>query len=484
MNEGIGVGQSDFSFRNRNVESVGAQDKGQRQLSMAEQEKLEKEVFMAGRSWRIDETEAERKARAEEEWQQKWVWRQLEIKRLRGESEQLQGESEVRQLEERENKFDERKAKQVLEVVKDWVKYDGGLYSHMTGKALKLEAGVDYKVDAEGYPDMNSYREARDKMVEEWLANPSNEKWLSEAMRFNREHMDKDLWRGKKTVSERKSDGSVEEKERYATPYFYENNWLYYESNFFDEVKGERVQPERERTKYRVYFNVEGSEVISSFEEIINRLSQDEQLQKFGFQIKTAEMPINVERGNYGEVVQLMNQKDKIVLYLGDKGIERALPILRKYAQENRSKFEQQGVLLAQSLTDDVAQEIPGVSVTSETKGKDPNGGSYQTFSEMQTRIIESSLNSLVSSLKKPEGQEWLRINYPMMRDNLVGLPEKTSSKDYVRVILASSGGEDFLQKQLRRIYPLWAKSFGVSENNIAFKRGERKSFFDERKAA
>lgn len=62
--------------------------------------------------------------------------------------------------------------------------------------------------------------------------------------------------------------------------------------------------------------------------------------------------------------MDVMNQRDRIVLYLGDKGIGRALPILQKYAEKHKQKFNKEGVLLSQALTDQNGQEIPGINVT------------------------------------------------------------------------------------------------------------------------
>lgn len=57
------------------------------------------------------------------------------------------------------------------------------------------------------------------------------------------------------------------------TPYLYEDGWLYYETNFFDESKGEFKQPDREKTQYRVYFNVDGGDIMLTFWEVIEELN-------------------------------------------------------------------------------------------------------------------------------------------------------------------------------------------------------------------
>lgn len=381
--------------------------------------------------------------------------------------EQVEGKAE-NQLE-RENLFDQNKARQIVDVAKDWVKYGGNFYDHLTGKNIKLEKGVDYKVNPDGTPDMASYREARQKKIDAWLQEPGNQAWLAAGPQFEQDHKN-ELGYGQETVSVRQPDGTIAQKERYTTPYFYENGWLYYESNYFDKQKGELRQPDRESTKYRVYFNVEGGDILPTYQEVIDQLYNDPDLQKLGFQIKTAD----VSKVSPQEVGQIMNQKDRIVLYLGEKGMEKALPILQKYAEQNRQKFNREGVLLAQPLADSQGQEIPGVTITSETKGRSPDpaqfAGEYKSFSDMQSKVVESSFRSLITALKNPKTLEGMSAKYPTMKESLAKLPPTASQEDYLRGILADPNGEEFLTKNLQAIYPQWAKAFGMKETNIAFK--------------
>lgn len=386
---------------------------------------------------------------------------------LPAQPEHIEGTAE-NQLE-RENFFDQKKAKQIVDVAKDWVKYGGNFYDHLTGKNVKLEKGVDYKVNSDGTPDMASYREARQKKIDAWLQEPGNQSWLAAGPKFEQDHKN-ELGYGQETVSVRQSDGTIAQKERYTTPYFYENGWLYYESNYFDKQKGELRQPDRESTKYRVYFNVEGGDILPTYQEVIDQLNNDPDLQKLGFQIKTAD----VSKVSPQEVGQIMNQKDRIVLYLGEKGMEKALPILQKYAEQNRQKFNREGVLLAQPLADSQGQEIPGVTITSETKGRSPDpaqfAGEYKSFSDMQSKVVESSFRSLITALKNPKTLEGMSAKYPTMKESLAKLPPTASQEDYLRGILADPNGEEFLTKNLQAIYPQWAKAFGMKERNISFK--------------
>lgn len=379
-------------------------------------------------------------------------------------------ESRTENQLERENLFDSDKAKQIVDVAKDWVKYGGNFYDHLTGKNVKLEKGVDYKVNPDGTPDMASYREARQLKIDAWLQEPSNQAWLAAGPKFEQDHK-QELGYGQETVDAKQPDGTIAKKERYTTPYFYENGWLYYESNYFDKQKGELRQPDRESTKYRVYFNVESGDILPTYQEVIDQLNNDPELQKLGFQIKTAD----VSKVSPREVGQIMNQKDRIVLYLGEKGMEKALPILQKYAEQNRQKFNREGVLLAQPLADSQGQEISGITITSETKGRSPDpaqfAGEYKSFSNMQSKVVESSFRSLITALKNPKTFEGMSAKYPTMKENLSKLSATASQEDFVKGILADPNGEEFLTKNLQAIYPQWAKAFGMKERNIAFKK-------------
>ncbi len=382
-----------------------------------------------------------------------------------------QPENKAENPMKQEGLFDDENAKKILEVTKDWTKYDGIFYNHLTGKNVNLQRGVDYKVNPDGTLDMASFHEARQKKIDAWLQNPSNQEWIAAGPKFNQDHK-QELGYGKETVKAKQSDGSFADKERYTTPYFYENGWLYYESNYFDKQTGELKQPERESTKYRVYFNCEGGDVLPTYQGIIEQLSQDPELQKLGFQIKTADL----SKISPQEIGQIMNQKDRIVLYLGEKGMEKALPILQKYAEQNRQKFNKEGVLLAQPLTDSQGQEISGVRVASETKGMSPDPTEsnkiYASFSEMQRNIVESCFRSIIAGLKNPKTLESMATKYPVMKEALSKLPAGGASvKDYMKGILSDPNGEEFLTKNLKAIYPQWSKAFGMSEKNIAFKK-------------
>ena len=383
------------------------------------------------------------------------------------ETETPQEETEI--WAEKENKFDQTKTKKIIDVTKNWLKYGGNFYDNLTGKNIQLEKGVDYEINPDGTPNMESYRKSRQEKIDAWLAEPGNQAWLAAGSQFEQSHKH-ELEYGKQEVSIKEHDGTVIQKEKYTTPYFYENGWLYYETNYFDEQTGENKQLGREHTKYRVYFNLEGNDVLSTYQEIIDQLGQNLDLQNLGFQIKTAD----VSKASPQEIGQLINQRDRIVLYLGEKGMKKAFPILQKYAEANMQKFGKESVLLAQPLISSKGEEIPGITITSETKGVscDPTElfKKYESFSDMQSRIIESSFRSMTIALKNPKTLEELSTKYPLIKENLEKLSAKATQEDYLRAIFADPNGEEFLTKNLQSIYPEWAKAFGMRENNIAFK--------------
>lgn len=154
--------------------------------------------------------------------------------------------------------------------------------------------------------------------------------------------------------------------------------------------------------------------------------------------------------------------------------MERALPILQRYAEQNRQKFNREKVLLSHPLSDSEGNEVAGIGITSETKGKSPDPtevfSQYKSFSDMQSKVIESCYRSMVAGLKNPKTLEAVAAKYPAMKEGLSKLPADASTEDYLRGILSAPNGEEFLTENLKAIYPQWSKAFGMSEKNIAFK--------------
>lgn len=373
----------------------------------------------------------------------------------------------LEEIKNADNPFDDEAASKVIGITREWVKYGGNLYDHLTGKDPRLARGVDYKALSDGRPDMESYRVARHQRVEAWLQQHGNQKWLVDGEQFSRDHSGE--IGGMETVQARQSDGTLANKQRYTTPYFYNNGWLYYESNYFDKQTGQMTQPNRESTKYRVYFSPDGEGVIGTFQDIITQLNADPEVQKQGFQIKTAD----VNKMSELEVGAIMNQRDRVVLYLGEEGMKAALPVLQKYAEASPQRFSQEGVLLGQPMVDSQGREIYGVVVTSEPRGRSPDPaaqGEYKSFSDVQSRIIESAYRSIVTGLKDPQNVAQLQAKYPGIYQRLASLGDKAGTLDYVRAIISDPNGEDFLRRNLQVVYPQWAKAYGMSTQNVAFK--------------
>ncbi len=374
----------------------------------------------------------------------------------------------VSNIIDKENVFNSDRMEEVLGVAQDWVKYGGDFYGHLTGKDIKLEKGVDYALNPDGGIDMESFRAARNEKIATWLNNPKNAEWIAAGKRFVLDHPQDLGYREKLEVTH--SNGTVSEEYRPTTPFFHEDGWIYYEPNYVDKETGVSRLKEREDTAYRIYINCDSDEVIRVFEEVVNRLNQDSDLRRLGFQAKTSD----ISAVSPSEIGQMMHQKDRIVIYLGEEGAKKALPIIQDYATENEGVFEEQGVLLAQPLEDNNKRPIPGIRMTSETKGKSPDpqeiNKSYSSFSDMQSKIITSSLKSIINQLNKPDVLNMVSSHYPSLGKRLSGVPANISLREYIGIILEDDEGKTFLSKNLEKIYPQWSQSFGMSDN-ISFKK-------------
>ncbi|MBP7134144.1 hypothetical protein KBA73_02920 [Patescibacteria group bacterium] len=366
--------------------------------------------------------------------------------------------------------FDDALAKQAVSVMKKWAQYGEGLYDHLTGKAINLEKGVDYQMLSDGRVDLVGYKAARQKKIDGWLQEPGNRAWLAAGKKFDQEYS-QSITDQREKVMVRTPQGTREEKSRYTRPLSREQGWLYFDSNYFHKSRGEMTQPNRESTRYRVYVQVDGKDVISTYESLIKELMADPGMQKVGMQIKTADL----DRIGGHELGQLLNQRDRIVLYLGEEGMKYALPILRRYAKRHSGLLQQEGVLFAQPIKDSDGADVPGMRITSETKGESPDPAEfpkeYKSFSKMQSQILESCLRSIIAALKDPGISAQLAATYPRMKEALSKLLPKSTIQQHVRAIFADPHGEEFLIKNLKVIYPQWAASFGMSPENVAFKK-------------
>lgn len=383
----------------------------------------------------------------------------------------------------REHTFDTEKARQIIQVLKDWTIYGDTLYAHLVGRALRLQKGVDYNArDPKGPVDLREFQQARSRYVEKWLQNPGNRQWFNALEAFHQEHKNKDLSFAKKTVRIRHPDGTIHEKQRWTTPYSYQDGWIYYETNYFDEARASFVQPDREKTRYRAYINVECKDIVPTFSNIIAELRAHAALQKVGFQMKIADENIygdtEEERSTEREraALKVMRQRDKIVLYLGDEGMRHALPILQAYAAKNAHTLSNEGVLLAQPLIDTHGKSIPGITITSAVTGLSPDPADkspeYTSFNKMQEKIIEASLRTIRQALQDPQAVARIDTAKPRLalRQRLASLSPGVSLREFVQIFMTDAEGEAFLQNNLQQVYPQWAKAFGMKETAIAFK--------------
>jgi hypothetical protein len=376
-------------------------------------------------------------------------------------------------LRNKVNTFGLEDAEDVMAIVRDWLYYGGDFYKHWTGRALKLKRGVDYQINSDGTDNQDSYIRARNKMVEEWLKQPVNRAWIAEANEFKNNNSDK-ISDKKQKVEFKDQKGRIREEERYTTPYFYEGEWLFYDSNYFSLSNGAMMQREKEPSKYRIYFNMENQDVLRVFSDIVSKLSTDQLLSRVGFTIST----IAIFDPTAEIIAEAINQKDKIILMVGDKGIDRTLQVLQEYILKNRAKFDKNGILLAQKFFGRDGKEIPGISISSDVKGVSPDSSrgfpKYRSFNAMQVEIIQSALNSIFKDIYNFDNLDKIGLINPQLRDHLLEIGHDGKLEDYLALFMSQQSGLVFLIKNLVRFYPKWGKAFSMSAKNIAFREEEK----------
>jgi hypothetical protein len=373
----------------------------------------------------------------------------------------------IEYLKKKKNSLTERKAKEVINLVKDWINYDRDFYCHLTGRALKLRPGVDYGEDEAGSED--NFLAARNKKIEEWLKLPSNRTWIAQANEFQKQNIDKiSLKKEKVKIADQKQ--KIREEERYATPFFIENNWFCYESNYFDSYTQSMTQKNREESKYRIYFYTQKENIIGTFRDLVLKFSRNEDFDDCGFAAKT----IAIFNPKADNLALFMNQKDQIILSFGEKGIDRALLILQEYVQKNRAKFEEKGILLGQKFFDRSGKEVPGICISSETMGVSPDASrgfpKYRSFNQMQSEIILASLSSVFKEIYSFDNLDRIGLKNPRLKQKLLEMGHEAPLEDYLYLFFSQPSGDSFLIRNLEKVYPRWSRAFGMSRNNIAFK--------------
>ncbi|MFA5086731.1 MAG: hypothetical protein WC470_00305 [Candidatus Paceibacterota bacterium] len=379
----------------------------------------------------------------------------------------------IEYLRRKENILDAETAEEIMAIIRDWVYYGGDFYKYWTGRAMKLKKGVDYEINGDGSVNEESFALARNKRVEEWLKQTINRTWIAEANEFKEMNADK-MAEKRQKVEIKDEKGRVHEQEKYTAPYFCEYGWLFYESNYYDVVNGAMTQKGREPSKYRIYFNVENQDIMRVYSDIVAKLSADEDLGKYGFALNT----IAMFNPSADVVAEAMNQKDKIILFVGEKGIDRALVLLQEYVQKNRAKFGKKGILLAQKFFDREGKEVFGISVSSDTKGVSPDSSrgfpKYKSFNYMQSEIIQSALDSVFKEIYNFDNLDKIGFINPQLRDKLLQIGHDGKLEDYLPMFLSQQSGVNFLIKNLVRFYPKWSKAFGMSARNMAFREEEK----------
>lgn len=373
-----------------------------------------------------------------------------------------------------DNFFDEEKARKVVEVIKNWANSAGSvphqdLYEHLVGKhPPALKARVDYKVRDDGDKDWKSYQEAREKRAKDWTSNVDNRSWVMENFKFKNEHNEE---------REKFTNLKTKEIKRFRmSNYSYDSSWIYYNSNYYIKNKENNVAnkyPESEAIDYRVYFNPRNKNVMPVFNNLIDNLESEEELRNLGFQIKTR--IFNEGEGKFQliqDIEKSINRRDRIVLYLGEKGINIALPLIKKYIEENRDAFNDEGVLLGQPFYDKEGNALNGACITSEIVGINPyTKGKYETFNELQSQIIEEICKSVVGEIIDVKNRDKIKDKFPQILKIINKVPQGCGLDYYLKEMLSDNNVRKDLERHLVLEYPEYAKKFGLSERNIAFKK-------------
>jgi hypothetical protein len=373
----------------------------------------------------------------------------------------------IEYLKKKKNSLTERKSKEVINIVKEWINYDSDFYCHLTGRAVKLREGIDYASDDSDSKD--GFLGARNKKIEEWLKLPSNRTWIAQANEFKKQNETK-ISLKKEKVQIADINSKIREEERYVTPFFIEDNWFCYESNYFDTYTQSMTQKEREESKYRIYFYTQKENIIGTFRDFVLKFSRNEDFDDWGFSAKT----IAIFNPNADKLALFMDQKDQIILSFGEKGINKALLVLQEYVHKNRAKFEEKGVLLGQKFFDRDGKEVPGISISSETMGVSPDSSrgfhKYKSFNQMQAEIILSSLSSIFKEIYNFDNLDRIGAKNPRLKQKLLEMGHDALLEDYLYLFFSQPSGDNFLIRNLVKVYPRWSRAFGMSRNNIAFK--------------
>jgi hypothetical protein len=348
----------------------------------------------------------------------------------------------------------------LVEVVEDWCRYKGSLYDHLTGKSPRLEPGKDYSVGSDGSIDLASYQAARDRKVTAWENDPSVRSRFESFEALCRNNRDQISW-NKKDVALFEGSRLVQKK-RYTTPFFRENNWLYYESNYCNPQTGAMTQPEREtNTAYRVYLTVPQDKVTRAFATTINKLNKVGSLNRHGFQAKTADLDMLVP----ADKARLIHQRDQMVFYFGEKGAKEALPVFQELARENPDWFQQPGVLMGQPLPSaDSATPLNGIRVSSEVHGLG------RSFSDVHSNLLEGCLDQIAQAVNHPDIKAKISKKHSALGSRLAKLNTRSGTQEVLSSVLVDDEGRSFLARQLEANYPAWVGRRGLQSHNPAFR--------------
>lgn len=374
-------------------------------------------------------------------------------------------------LKKQNNPFDLLKAQKTAEAIQLFAfEQSGNFYNSMSGKNTGLIPNVDYIYKKAG--DFSDLKKVMQKKLDDFWASDDGKKISNQIESFSKKNPD---------VLETDYDPQIVTK-----PLIRSEGWLHYVSNYMADPSSKRMnQPQAEHgeSKYRIYFSPKSEDSFKVFFDVINELNKDTILQKKGFKAKTLDW-FGSKQGT-DAYIRIFNQKDKMVFYFtSEETVNRAIEVLQKYGENNRSQFSESEIFFGQPIFDKKGAEISGIVITDHPSGMTPPGlpciqnGGYQTFNDMQASIIENTLiifindfiNKDINYLEKQTWFKQIKPIYEKLRA-ISTKPRNGFDKKDLKAIFSDPNGMYFVKSVLIKNYPEVAKKFGVSENNTAFKK-------------
>ena len=212
------------------------------------------------------------------------------------------------------------------------------------------------------------------------------------------------------------------------------NDWFYY--SLGNNTEGFLT---RELTKDRVYLHPKLENWIFVWNDLIQKLEENEQIKTNGFQTKIPNF-FNIEKILFQRVA---SQSDRILFYFGENARSEALKIISEYVSAHPQYFEPCHSF-ACPLLNDKGEILEGAFTSSEISSGN------NSFNGIQAKIVESLIESFALKWKKENG-------------------ETPTKSDIIKKISTESSFKATFEKYLVDNYKEESIKFGFRADNIAF---------------